>query len=57
MADSEPRFRGVNSWVNNQRGRFERQDEVRQSQSGMPPHTPAEFMQHPGRQNNESKVG
>lgn len=64
MAESEQRFRGVNSWVSNQRGRLEGSryhsgggtngmegavGVVRQSQGNLPPQTPTEFRQHPGR--------
>ena len=50
-ADSEPKFREVNSWVSNQRGRLEGQNGVaRQSQTSLPPQTPKESGVHPGRE-------
>ncbi|PWW79574.1 hypothetical protein C7212DRAFT_350422 [Tuber magnatum] len=60
--DSEPRFRGVNSWVSHQAGRLGRKERLAQLQLeqqqeeeqawdiplGSPPETPSAFRHHPG---------
>ncbi|CAZ83827.1 unnamed protein product [Tuber melanosporum] len=54
--DSEPRFRGVNSWVSHQAGRLERGERVAQLQleqqhgarNSSSPETPREFSHNPG---------